>query len=156
MTETDCGVSMSGISLLLAEMLSSGTYRLALTMISETPPTSWRTVSTDLESAGCSAPVSAQAATVSPSAEVRNSDGPRQRPASLPIDRFMDPPPARPARNSPNGPGCYARDRGGAEAIGSHVIATGPWPHCTDPACRVAGHRSTTGVATPGPLAIAL
>src|SRR6266513_532622 len=127
MTETDCGVSMSGISLLLAEMLSSGTYRLALTMTSEIPSTSWRTVSTDFESAGCSAPVSAQAAPVSPSAEaVRNSDGPRTRPASLPNDRFMDPPPARPARNSPNGTGCYARDRGGAEAIGSHVIATGP------------------------------
>src|SRR6266853_2929992 len=103
MTETDCGVSMSGISLLLAEMLSSGTYRLALTMTSETPPTSWRTVSTDLESAGCSAPVSAQAAPESPSAEVRNSDGPRKRPASLPNDRFMDPPRRARHETPPNG-----------------------------------------------------
>src|SRR5437764_7779296 len=85
---------MSGISLLLAEMLSSGTYRFAVTMTIETPSTSWRTVSTGVvESAGCWAAVSARTAAVDTSDEaMKSSDGPQGEPASQPTDRFMDPP----------------------------------------------------------------
>src|SRR5207302_3015841 len=85
---------MSGISLLLAEVLSSGTYRFAVTMTIETPSTSWRTVSTGVvESAGCWAAVSARTAAVDTSDEaMKSSDGPQREPASQPTDRFMDPP----------------------------------------------------------------
>src|ERR1700739_3721146 len=94
MTDTDCGVSMSGMSLLLAEMLSSGTYRFAVTMTIETPPTSWGTVSPGaVESAGCWAAVSPDTAVADTSDEaMKSSDGPQGRTASQPTNRLMDPP----------------------------------------------------------------
>ena len=151
---------MSGISLLLAEVLSSGTYRFAVTMTIETPSTSWRTVSTGVvESAGCWAAVSARTAAVDTSDEaMKSSDGPQGEPASQPTDRFMDPPFTSRAVAMPQQSAMLCRDP--CQCRSDRVACHRNWAMTpaleashTDHVSPAGGHRSTSDVATVGTLA---